>query len=134
MSTRLIIIKIYIYSAPFKCYCSGSLLNTAQPKRRLGEHKMSQSVPSAVPKRVHYTVKSQPLNSPQRGRLVKCGLLRTRRDVRIVVLFIIPVCFASALHGSYLTINCNCSMCATEYNRVIPCQFNKWSLPDHFRK
>jgi len=34
-------------------------------ERRLGEHKMSQSVPwgiSAVPKRAHYRVKSQPLS------------------------------------------------------------------------
>jgi len=71
---------------------------------------MSQSVPwgpSAVPKWAHYRVKSQPLRGrPQRGRLVKCGHLQTRGDVRKVELFIIPVCFAAALHGCYLTINC----------------------------
>src|SRR6218665_33784 len=43
---------------------------------------------------------------PQRGRLVKCVHLQTRGDVRKVELFIIPVCFAAALHGCYLTINC----------------------------
>src|SRR6218665_1221056 len=82
VSTRLIIMKIYIASS--KCYYSGSLLNTAQLKRRLGEHKMSQSahVPwgtSAVPKRAHYRVKSQPLRGhPHRGRFIKYGHLRTR--------------------------------------------------------
>ena len=69
-----------IKRAPFKCYYSGSLLNTAQLKRRLGEHKMS--VPrgtSAVPKRAHYRVKSQPLRGhPHRGRFIKYGHLRTR--------------------------------------------------------
>src|SRR6218665_497100 len=71
-----------IYIAPFKCYYSGSLLNTAQLKRRLGEQKMSQSVPwgpSAEPKRAHYRVKSQPLRGrPHRRCFIKCGHLRTR--------------------------------------------------------
>src|SRR6218665_402285 len=34
-----------IYIAPLQCCYSGSLLNKAQLKRRLGEHNMGQSVP-----------------------------------------------------------------------------------------
>jgi len=92
-----------IYRAPFKCYYLGSLLNSAQLKRRLGEHKMSQSVPwgtSAVPKRVHYRVKCQPLKGSSAKRAFsQMRAPADKGDVRKVVLFIIPLCFAAALYG-----------------------------------
>src|SRR6218665_32662 len=93
MSTRLRIMTIYIAPLQMLLFRIAPEYSTAE--RRLGEHKMSQGVPwgtSAVPKRVHYRVKSQPLwGRPQSGRLVKCGHLRTRGYVCKVVLFIIPV-------------------------------------------
>jgi len=70
-----------IYIAPFQRLLLGIAHEHSTAIKRLGEHKMSQSVlwgTSAVPKRAHYRVRSQPLRGhPPRGGLVKCGHLRT---------------------------------------------------------
>jgi len=80
VSTRQIILRIYI--SPLKMLLPRIASEHIRAEKEIRWHKMSQSVPwrtSAVPKRAHYRVKSQPLSGrPQRRRLVKCWHLRAR--------------------------------------------------------